>query len=1179
MSDVKIDTLSLEINSNAKSATSGIDALSKSLDKLGAATKGGLGLTSVSKNLKTITKAVSLMKGVKAIKSAVESSANYVEKVNLFNIALGKYAVEAKKYADTIEDVMGIDPAEWMENQGIFMTLATGFGVVEDRAYKMSKNLTQLGYDIASFYNTDVKTAMQKLQSGLAGELEPLRRIGWDLSQARLEATALSLGIDKAVASMTQAEKAELRYYAIMTQVTQVQGDMARTLDDPANQMRIFTAQIQMAARAIGNIFIPLLNDILPYGIALVRVIREIASAIASLAGYEMPEVDNISSGAENVADAFDEATDSAKKLKRNVMGFDELNILGSGTGEEDTLASAFDFELPEYDFLKGAVEGRVDEIVKNMKEWLGLTGDISAKLKPILRVLKNILKIVGSIVAAVAAIQIGELVKKFKELELVSAFWDSFFVARATGGTFFQSILSGLDSVREKLTGVQRAAIVAVAAFAEFTVVRDNIKELALGADNAIGLVTEMGVVAGIAGLAMYTALGPAGLALAAVVGITAAVVGFSEAMSEMQEQVANESFFDGIGVSLDEFKEKLASNIEEVGIYNDKIIALGDSLTTGREKVGEIKEEITLFTTSMIGDGEITEEEIGKLKGYFDELYTNIKTNMENSSSIITTALVQAMQSATPEIAEQITLLIGEYQRFVRETQGRAAEIKLEIDSAYDSLIGLLPDSAEYQTTMGLINELYTELGYLSGGMSDAAWQWEQTVSKFDSGEIDFGEDVTEATEKIGEIAAVGETALADIATARDAVLKEIDNSILYASKYGSLEEVQLLGDIRATIEADYNAQEQAIKDELSRIFDSIQEGMITELYGTQERFEKEWDELNWLQQMFEGCDKETYVKRGMEASRPMFEGIEKAIQEQMDALEINGGTWATEAMDGIIEALFESRVRTSEMTGISRTYSDYKTTLDTAIKECFAELEKSGKKASHTTGEEITNGLGAGITSTIDEPVSAIEKVIDKVEAEGNRSAEIHSPSKRFARMGEYISSGLAEGITSLGSMVCTSLIDVLDTAFDLRIARDYGSSFGKALGNSIAKAIESVSLPSIGGVTAEVGSISGFASGGFPETGQMFIAREAGAEMVGSIGRRTAVANNDQIVSGIASGVAEANGEQTSLLREQNTLLRALLEKESGVYLDGKNITNSVEKYQRERGRVLVTGGAL
>jgi hypothetical protein len=102
---------------------------------------------------------------------------------------------------------------------------------------------------------------------------------------------------------------------------------------------------------------------------------------------------------------------------------------------------------------------------------------------------------------------------------------------------------------------------------------------------------------------------------------------------------------------------------------------------------------------------------------------------------------------------------------------------------------------------------------------------------------------------------------------------------------------------------------------------------------------------------------------------------------------------------------------------------------------------------------------------------------------------------------------------------------------------------------------------------------------YAEGGFPEQGQMFIAREAGAEMVGNIGRKTAVANNDQIVAGIAGGVAQANEEQNVLLREQNSLLRELLEKDSGVYLDGKNLTNSVEKYQRERGRVLISGGVI
>ena len=108
----------------------------------------------------------------------------------------------------------------------------------------------------------------------------------------------------------------------------------------------------------------------------------------------------------------------------------------------------------------------------------------------------------------------------------------------------------------------------------------------------------------------------------------------------------------------------------------------------------------------------------------------------------------------------------------------------------------------------------------------------------------------------------------------------------------------------------------------------------------------------------------------------------------------------------------------------------------------------------------------------------------------------------------------------------------------------------------------------------------GNLPLFAEGGFPASGQAFIARENGIpEMVGTIGRRTAVANNEQIVEAVSVGVAEANSEQNTLLREQNTLLRALLEKENGVYLDGRSLSDSVDKYKREKGRVLVTGGAL
>ena len=314
------------------------------------------------------------------IAQAVTESNKYQEDLNLFTVALGQYAAEAQNYAEKVSDVLGIDPAQWLRNQGVFNTLLTGFGDTADRAQLMSQNLTQLGYDISSFFNISIEDAMQKLQSGISGELEPLRRLGYDLSQARLEQTALNLGIKESVANMTQAEKAELRYYAIMTQVTTAQGDMARTLEAPANQLRILQAQVTQAARAIGNIFIPALNAILPYAIAVVQVIREIANALANLAGFKLTEVDysgvnSAAVGAGALADNLDDAAGAAKKLKQYTAGFDELNVFApntsSGSGAGAGGVGGFDFELPTYDFLGDAVQTRIGEIKKMIEDSL----------------------------------------------------------------------------------------------------------------------------------------------------------------------------------------------------------------------------------------------------------------------------------------------------------------------------------------------------------------------------------------------------------------------------------------------------------------------------------------------------------------------------------------------------------------------------------------------------------------------------------------------------------------------------------------------------------------------------------------------------------------------------------------------------------------------------------------
>lgn len=336
--------------------------------------------TSGLKALNVAAVAITFRKIGHFIAQAVTESNKYQEDLNLFTVALGQYAAEAQNYAEKVSDVMGIDPAQWLRNQGVFNTLLTGFGDTAERAQLMSQNLTQLGYDISSFFNISIEDAMQKLQSGISGELEPLRRLGYDLSQARLEQTALNLGVKESVSAMTQAEKAELRYYAILTQVTTAQGDMARTLEAPANQLRILQAQLTQAARAIGNIFIPALNAILPYAIAVVQVIREIANALANLAGFKLTDVDysgvnSAAVGAGSLADNLDDAAGAAKKLKQYTAGFDELNVFapntGSGSGAGAGGAGGFDFDLPTYDFLGDAVQTRIGEIKKMIEDTL----------------------------------------------------------------------------------------------------------------------------------------------------------------------------------------------------------------------------------------------------------------------------------------------------------------------------------------------------------------------------------------------------------------------------------------------------------------------------------------------------------------------------------------------------------------------------------------------------------------------------------------------------------------------------------------------------------------------------------------------------------------------------------------------------------------------------------------
>jgi len=373
----EVDSLSISIKSSADAASASLDKLISKLQQLQGAAGNGVqiavtGMKDLASNTEKATSAVgklvakfaSISAIVKLLKTAISESMGFTETFNYFNVAMKNYTQQAEDYAEKVNRVLGIDIRQWEDAQATFMSLGSAFGITGDRAYTMSKQLTQLVYDYSSLKNEDPTVALYKLRAAFAGELEPIRNWGTDLSKANIQLAATELGITKTFNAMTQAEKAQLRYYLIMKQSTDAQGDMARTLQSPANQLRMLKQALTECARALGNIFIPLLQAVVPIVIVFIRVLTALFEAIARLFGFKYPEVQwygDYSAGVSGLGDKMDKTGRKAKKLKQQLAGFDEINNLTTnkgGGGGKGGLGGAFpEFPLPTYDFLGDAAE------------------------------------------------------------------------------------------------------------------------------------------------------------------------------------------------------------------------------------------------------------------------------------------------------------------------------------------------------------------------------------------------------------------------------------------------------------------------------------------------------------------------------------------------------------------------------------------------------------------------------------------------------------------------------------------------------------------------------------------------------------------------------------------------------------------------------------------------------
>lgn len=341
--------------------------------------------------MRNMAKLVSLKAIAEYLGNAAAKFNDFHEATDLFHNAMGNLSGEADTLISKMQGLLGVDPTKAMTYMATIQSLGTSFGLASDKAYVLSKNLTQLAYDEGSYWNKDVAETFTAMSSAISGEIEPIRRLGIDLTQARLQQELLALGFNKQVSSLSQADKAVLRYIAIMKQTANVQGNLAQTIQSPANQIKILKAQLDMLAKSVGSLLYPALKSILPPLIAAVQLIREFVEWVAKLMGVKVVFTDFTKSADSvgGIGDAMDDTADSTKKaakaLKDYTMGFDELNIIdptqgSSGSGGGASAGNILgDVDLSGYDMFKNYVGNAVDEIKEKLRKLAPIVAAIGA--------------------------------------------------------------------------------------------------------------------------------------------------------------------------------------------------------------------------------------------------------------------------------------------------------------------------------------------------------------------------------------------------------------------------------------------------------------------------------------------------------------------------------------------------------------------------------------------------------------------------------------------------------------------------------------------------------------------------------------------------------------------------------------------------------------------------------
>ena len=1172
--------------------------------------------------MRSAAKLVSLKAIATYLGNAAEKFNSYYEAANLFGVSMKGLTGEASTFINKMETLLGIDPTEAMNNMATIQGLTTSFGMASDKAYVLSKNLTQLGYDLASLKNIPVAESFTKIQAAISGELEPIRRLGVDISNARLQQELLNLGYSQSVSTLSQADKAVLRYIAIMKQTTDAQGDFARTLSSPANMIRILQAQLNSLARAVGSLLYPALKSILPPLIAAVELVKELVTGIASMMGVkvEFPDFSSASDAVGGVTDAMDNTTKAtgkaAKAFKNYIMGFDELNVIqkdngssggsGSGSGAAGDLLG--DVDLSGYDMFKNYVGSSVDEIKAKLEKLLPLVSGIAAGFatwaisNAVLTALEKI-KGEGSLIEAVlklwknpimaAAVAVGIIVARFvslyqnsekfrKGLERVRSL--VYLAAEGFKQGWNISLTDGklgesIEYLKESLSNLGQSIL---------NLLPESWQEGITSAFDSISKVVKKldldvwDLVTTLAGIGLIVSGHPvAGLAVIGFEAISVAVRGLGSENQKTAFGMETDWFnsFKSIGESVANFA---AAAVTAIGnIINDIAIFVG-WIKNGVSETDRLDLQMNgNFIENFVMGIAQTIHNIGVFVGWItsgvdeaDRLAIAANGNFAEKFILLIADVINGIKDAVTWFGK----LIDKISKFNPVSVGKNI-----IDGIIKGIVGKknVADDAVKAVTDGIKEKAQTELeihspskvfkgygGYIVEGLANG-------ISAAKDLAVNAIQSVSDAVKTIGSQLAddnygLGNGSISLSVDASGKSMMETANALKRTMRTtndsfgGWFKKMKTdLGDFTEGI----NAVTKAGKD-ISNGFKSSVDALTAaskSILNTHDGFVSAVSDIRSFVKKSVAEIENEYQYNGF------FSAAGLAIQKVFEGVYLVFNKVST-AIKNVSDTI-------DSVKNVITTFNNLKTKVGEVIDQVPLLKDAYGSlKSFFSTLFSKDGGIGKIVSDGFDFIKTQADGVISWIKNKFSGSGSSGNKANSLPGVGALGATKLPVGTGTLGIGAGVGL----GLSGGIQWWKDMIGTWKDSDKSAGTKVLESIKhtlwdLSPIGALVNLGKKIFGFASGGFPDAGQLFVAREAGAEMVGSLGGHTAVANNDQIVEGIREGVEAAMERQNQLLRRQNELLQALLEKEGSAEVNVSSFYQAVNRTNQRNGKTIIPVG--